>query len=547
MPDKIVNHFVLADGPVARYDYDGLLNAPDLEGLFSKMEYVKSINVLDPNNIETGHFYNKNGSHQSSTSYNCTNNIIPVSEGDVVRMYQGSRLLEARYFTAYNQNNEVVTASGTENTNTYTVPAGITGVRVSFYASNPQPMITINTEADGYQPYFTPYYLASDEFLNKYIVGQSENALNPNTITNGNFINNTTGSLRTDSNYAVSDYIPVSEGDVVVYTNMKNNQIPMRYVAAYNENKMLLNTNGAENASTYTVPSGVSFIRISVDIRYFYNGIKDGRVNLNGVRGKYQEHYYGTVNELAQKAFAKGDNLVNYPLATLPKYVINAMAYRPLGTLSKGYLCLVSDDGNDKLATYTIPMLINKGVPCTFAVMKSSRCWEDNTNKATVIDAVENHNCEIAQHGGQTWDNYDEYTLSLFFDDEQEFFESLGLTPYGAVCPAHIINNTIRVVAGGRFGCVRTGYYEAEQYYPGYLNGERSNQFGLTSFNIIDASLSDHQAKIDAANTNHWLYMIHFHENEMDTAARQKLEAVIDYAKQSGITFITMKDIPTIV
>lgn len=29
MPDKIVNHFVLADGSVARYDYDGLLNAPD--------------------------------------------------------------------------------------------------------------------------------------------------------------------------------------------------------------------------------------------------------------------------------------------------------------------------------------------------------------------------------------------------------------------------------------------------------------------------------------------------------------------------------------
>lgn len=28
MPDKIVNHFVLADGSVARYDYDGLLNAP---------------------------------------------------------------------------------------------------------------------------------------------------------------------------------------------------------------------------------------------------------------------------------------------------------------------------------------------------------------------------------------------------------------------------------------------------------------------------------------------------------------------------------------
>lgn len=30
MPDKIVNHFVLADGSVARYDYDSLVNAPDI-------------------------------------------------------------------------------------------------------------------------------------------------------------------------------------------------------------------------------------------------------------------------------------------------------------------------------------------------------------------------------------------------------------------------------------------------------------------------------------------------------------------------------------
>ena len=41
MPDKIVNHFVLADGSVARYDYDGLLNAPELRVCFPKWNMLR--------------------------------------------------------------------------------------------------------------------------------------------------------------------------------------------------------------------------------------------------------------------------------------------------------------------------------------------------------------------------------------------------------------------------------------------------------------------------------------------------------------------------
>lgn len=66
MPDKIVNHFVLADGSVARYDYDGLLNVPDVESFVEKLADGKI--SLDSSLFVRGGL-NSDGSINTSQSY----------------------------------------------------------------------------------------------------------------------------------------------------------------------------------------------------------------------------------------------------------------------------------------------------------------------------------------------------------------------------------------------------------------------------------------------------------------------------------------------
>ena len=70
---------------------------------------------------------------------------------------------------------------------------------------------------------------------------------------------------------------------------------------------------------------------------------------------------------------------------------------------------------------------------------------------------------------------------------------------------------------------------------------------GLTSQSSLDGDLDQHKDALDAVKENHWLRVIHWHENELTAEMKTQLEEIIDYAKHIGLTFITMKDIPTIV
>lgn len=377
----------------------------------------------------------------------------------------------------------------------------------------------------------------------------SENVLNKAALTIGKFVNKS-GSTGSSASYAHTDYIKVKEGDVVKGYAGKQTSLGFRFVCAYNSERVAISSSGAESVESYTVPNGISFLRITGYVRTDEAGINasDARIFLNGVDGKYQEYKTGDVSDFCSSIYATEQILANYPLTTITPYMVNLLSYRPLGVLTKGYICLVSDDGDAELATYTIPMLQNKGdIPCTFAVMKSSTVFSTDSGLSAVVDAVNNHGCNIAQHGGTTWDQYDELVLNNFFDSEKTYWDSIGLVPYGAVCPAHNINNLIRAICGGRFGCLRTGYQNGVPYYPDYTNGARSNIFGLTSQSSVDSTLADQKGILDNVKANHLLRMIHWHENELTTEKKEQLEGIIDYAQEIGLTFITMKEIPNII
>ena len=474
-------------------------------------------------------------------------NFINVEWFEKVVVTMGSYTSSTNYGIAfYTNNNSTSFISGVRETynassvgvetRTFNVPATAKYMRLTWFSSSSE-----------FYSQFSCHLVKKgslDDKLDALVNVVTENALNKSTITSGKFINKS-GSVGTSDSYSVTDYIAVKKNDVVkLMYDKASSASTMRYVTAYNASKSVVSDSGAENVSSYTVPTGIAYVRISASKTILDSTYP--RISLNGEIIKYESYYSGLTSGLAKNDHTNLELFRNYPLSALPEYFVNNLAYKPLGQLSKGYICLVSDDGDSELATYTVPMLIAKNVPATFAVMQSSECWEDDTNKATILDAVTNHGCCIAQHGGTTWDQYDELTLNRFFDKEKEFWDSLGVTVYGAVCPQHRISNMIKAVSGGRFGCLRSGYNYGTVPYPNYTNGARSNLYGLCSQSSLDGTLGTQSSILDYCKENNLLRIIHWHENEMSAADKTMLEGIIDYAKSIEMTFVTMKDIPDI-
>lgn len=353
-----------------------------------------------------------------------------------------------------------------------------------------------------------------------------------------------TSSLDPPASYT-DYYIPVAEGDVISGTYGQNTTANNLYkICAYDEDYNVLPESGLSSVATsYTVPSGVAYIKVSA--RWLHYSF--ARINKNGLNVKYQPYYVDTVQKTVQQNYNDVGNTLRYPLTNLPGYILKNLAYKPLGQLSKAYLCLVSDDGKAELASYTIPMFISKGVPGTWAVMSQSEIFDTPEQTAVVVDSVENHNCEIAMHGLYNWDSYDEFMLNQYFDQQDAFLTTKGLTAYGAVCPSHHINDMISAVAGARYGCLRTGFQYGTPYYDNYMNGARSNLYGLSCYGIIDGTLQVQKDHIDYALAHNLLCIIFWHDQTLTTEYKERLEALIDYAKTTSIEFITLKDVPTII
>lgn len=250
----------------------------------------------------------------------------------------------------------------------------------------------------------------------------------------------------------------------------------------------------------------------------------------------------------------KVDAIVNQPLSTLPEYVLNTLSYKPVGPLSKGYILMSCDDGTAGLATYTIPMLINKGVPATFGLLDTSPVITNDTYLATVIDAVENHGCCVAQHGSAQWPTYSEKALTAYFDTTEALFASKGISEiHGAICPGGAsadTNTLVKAIAGGRFGSVFSGGLQDELKYGNYNEvGPKTNQYAMARYSAIGFTAATYQAAIDEAYENHYILCPFWHDYSVvdDTAKQAIIEGMIDYAKSKGLTFITMADLPNII
>lgn len=373
-------------------------------------------------------------------------------------------------------------------------------------------------------------------------------------VSKGHYIN-TEGTVGNSSSLCyMRTYVPVTENDKFIAGTGENTSAQLRYVTAYDENKNVLSAKGLNGGYVYTTPAGVSFVRFS----FYLADVESGTFRLN--KSAFLQPYESHSPTITPKGYESLENVLNSPLSALPDYIINSLAYKPVGALSKPYICLVSDDGDEDMITYSIPMVESKGVPCTWAIMSTSEMFSSAnvaTNVATVLDSVNNHGCAIAQHGGTNWTEYTEADLSEFFEREKAFMASYGLTAKSAVIPSHYTSPLVCAVAGGKYGVCRSGlngqdahgntYEEIMKPYPHYTCGARTNIYCLSSQNVSNISQAEAQTVINYINANNGIAIFYWHENSLDSALKQRIEDAIDYGLSLGIEFITLDQIKSIV
>lgn len=492
---------------------------------------TETLNVFGDISWESGRYLN-DGTFDSNSYYK--NTKLSATGGDSFTFISTLNILLATFWR-----NGAFIGSGGGSDKTVRVPANTDTIIVSFAASGSITGCTKTT--------FKRINNATESTF-------STNYLNLTTATFDKLIKIDGTMIDGDSGCLVTDFIPVKAGEHLIIGDGFNISRYFRFVTAYNSAKIVVIEAGQEMAYGYNVPAGISYVRCSLSAPTVY---ADTRINKSNRLLNYEQYSYDVLPKGTMDRRMIEYDLKYRPLTSLG--LIKPLAYRPLGTLSKAYFCLISDDGYEGVCTYSIPnIVIAKNVPMTFGIMKGSPCLQD-TYLPTLVDAIQNHGCTIAQHGFTEFTKFTEDQLNAFFDSEKDYFDELGLELKGAICPAHTINEMVAAVCGQRFGVLRTGYHgngnDVKGYMPNqygwYMNSTKSNVYALDCYGIAVEPLQDHYAHIDYAKTHNMLIIGFFHEwgldNQGGTQPHMQVEAIVDYALQQGLEFVTLDQIPELI
>ena len=180
------------------------------------------------------------------------------------------------------------------------------------------------------------------------------------------------GAVSSDSGYAYSPMIPVSEGDVVrCYANRGGTfaNLSLRFVTAFDSNGVAQESKGSNaDLATYTVPSGVSSVILSVRNASNYNYV----VLLNKTTTEYIPYfapYYVAEYDFIEEALKE----YNVPTVTPKGYNL-----LPNATKEDGVYYYASGTGvaSGSSATYT-SFIVNakKNTDYVFASNSGARWW----------------------------------------------------------------------------------------------------------------------------------------------------------------------------
>lgn len=345
------------------------------------LQGIQSSNLLNTDTMTRGMGMDASGGTYTSGYENyILTDYIPVTSGDVI-VCQANGLGEStaairymRFVTAFNGDKTILADKGSNtNATSYIVPDGVSFVRVSIPSTNYYQADTIMVhKGEGvlpYEPYYEPKKLlklnpeAHDEEYIKGLIAEenskedsvfeycmSSNLLNTETMTVGKGMS-ADGTEYSGENFVLTDYIPVSAGDVITYQARSKGStsrwIPdMRFVCCFDENKTILSSLGANaNVKSFTVPEGVFYIRVT-GTNYTY--LLDHAITKSEKPIPYEPYY--NVKTLKAESLPKNSRRLALPstiygFANQPVsiYFRNIMDYHP----NDVYVMVTSSSVND--------------------------------------------------------------------------------------------------------------------------------------------------------------------------------------------------------
>lgn len=146
------------------------------------------------------------------------------------------------------------------------------------------------------------HLILDSSFVVKKILGA--NRFDANAITTGYYVNPNNGALASNDLYSTTDFIPVVPGEVITYqygtpTVHEGRTIgTMTFLVAYDADKNYVS--GERNLTSYTVPDGVSYIRLSS------TGLSTGSniaVVASGEKQDYEPYEVRTVRVLSSDSY----------------------------------------------------------------------------------------------------------------------------------------------------------------------------------------------------------------------------------------------------
>lgn len=553
---------VTLDAGDIEYDEQEVYNSgtvgKEVGGLKSQMAEIEGVANI-PFNVVEGNYFIKytNGSQGQAVAGYYATDFIDISGNAKIVFF--TALMDTGGAAFYDENQNFIRNSGISYSTGYNgkayvfkaeVPANAKYFRFTIYTAN-NSGVTISTAyikqgTDTLKQLTDTIRKKADEDDVEAIVGSDVVSF---TLTNGKAIRGTNGNEEnTNSYYNASNYIDVSAFQKIkVFSAFQGNY----GCCFYYDNQSAIANSGRTYETGYNGQAYLYDIDVPVDAKYFRFTVY---VNSSGVNTStaYVKVVIGSQKD-NEAEFRVITDTFKEPITRLPSYIKGLLSYRPLGNLTKGYICMTADDGNSALATYTIPMLLSKEVPCSFGLYKSSQILSDETQLETLLGAIAAGSV-VSMHGTNSFSRYNEYYLNKLLDDAEAIFAEKGITNvYGAICPGQQgytdTNELIQCVVGGRYKAVCSGGVNEEISYGDYnCAGPRTNMFAINRASVIRLTQTEYQNAIDYAYDNHYVFMPFWHDSEVNASSAYKaiLEGMIDYAKTKGLTFITLKDLPSI-
>jgi hypothetical protein len=239
-----------------------------------------SQNLYNPNDADVvlGFYLSTTGLPVVANSGYNTTGFMPVNQGDVIVVGNNGNSFGARFIYGYDASKVKIDGSEDINRTTYTVPANVNFVRVSFQTINT--LFQVNkTVIKTYSTYLfvrtlLPEYktlddnsVSSDKIQNGAVTedktimfNASKNLFNPLEAVFGFYVDSTNGFAPLNTAYNATGFIPVIAGQN--YTLSYKHQI-----AWYNASKVYISgSSSGDTIKTQLAPTGAVFLRCSINL-----------------------------------------------------------------------------------------------------------------------------------------------------------------------------------------------------------------------------------------------------------------------------------------